>query len=65
VILQTNNTAVFFRLFLSLPVMIVTLGCIWLTRLFEKAGVLTLCFLSLLHHYMQQTMQNNVPCALV
>jgi len=27
-----------------------TLGCIWLARLFEKAGVLTFCLLSLLHH---------------
>jgi len=31
----------------------------------EKAGFLTLCLLSLLHHYIQQTMQNNVSCALV
>jgi len=45
--------------------MIVTLDCIWLARPFEKAGVMTLCLLSLLHNYMQQTMQNNVPCALV
>jgi len=45
----------------KLPVMIVTLGCNWLACLFEKAGVLTLGLLSLLHYYMQ----NNVPCALV
>jgi len=43
----------------------VTLGCIWLASLFEKAGVLTLCLLSLLRYYMQQNIQNNVPCALV
>jgi len=36
-----------------------------LAHLFEKAGVLTLCLLSLLHYYMQQNMQNNVPCALI
>jgi len=45
--------------------MIVTLGCIWFAYPFEKAGVVILCLLSLLHYYMQQTMQNNVPCALV
>jgi len=61
----TNELYSCFGLVLSLPVFIVTLGCIWLARLFEKAGVLTLCLLNLLHYYMQQTMQNNVPCALV
>jgi len=61
----TNELCSCFELVLSLPVIIVTLGCSGLACLFEKAGVMTLCLLSLLHYYMQQNMQNNIPCALV
>jgi len=45
----TNELYSCFILDLSLPVIIVTLSCIWLARLIEKASILTLCLLSLLH----------------
>jgi len=44
---NSANKGLEHRLALSLPIIIVTLGCIWLARLFEKASVLILCLRSL------------------